>query len=483
MTRGTSYSEQALSANNAEFTPEGMEEAGRNAFARLRDRFGEQAQVQRNTSAPTNDAEDEQARPNLYVASNGFVELFADAARMTTLYGAAGRERADDVITDRKVDQAVLYNFGWTIDRAALAGGARSIQVDPATGHNPYKVYNRLQQVLTGSSPSTTHVISRRGDIYTLLPWSQAPVANASRSFASAQIESRSISIELEAWYTTQNIAYRGTREPRFRIVGLMPYTPQQYTAVAFLLKKLGLWSTTDAFNVLGFTSTDVSSKLGNGNAHTPGIVNAAAYHRNEAYSPGGEFELPTGWKLGDPLPPHLMASDNAEAWVERYVTLYFSQGFAVGTPLSAIDAMKSAAAAMPAYSFELDLFAPLTERAVFEPSPPTTVLASASEAGATAVGVGYARSQSMQSTPRARLYEAATVALDAAATAVAEVEARAAAQRDARVVAPATSSATCFDFALGQWGYQQVRIVPDPAGVVIPQTTTTAPPSGRPPT
>lgn len=477
MTRVTPFAEQALSANNEEFTPDALLEAGRNSFSRILGAYGEQSSVQRNEATPTPATTDENGQPILYVSDVGYAELFADAAQMITLYGsenAQGRARPEEVLSNRQVDQVVLHSFGWAIDVAALRAGARSIQVEAQTGHNPYKVYNRLQQVLAGRTPGTTHVISRRGDIYNVLPWSKAPPSNAVRSLAEQQVEGRSISIDLEAWHTTQNIPFQGTDETQFRIVGMMPYTAEQMSALAFLMKKLGLWCTSDVFTSLGFTRDVVRPKLGNGNQHAPGVVNFSAYAPNERFSPGGEFELPEGYKLGDPLPAHLSA--DAASWNMRFERLYRANGYADGAPLSALSNLRSIAENIRDYSFETELFVSLTAPAVFEAAPPETILAAANEVALAAVGSGYARAQTMQSTTRARMYEAGPIALDAAATAAAELEATQLAQRSTAVTVPATQSALCFNFELQMWGYQQVQIVPDPSTVRLP------PPAGTPP-
>lgn len=485
MSRVTPFAAQALSANNEEFTPEALLEAGRNSFARILGAYGEQASVQRNEATPTPATTDENGQPILYVSDVGYRELFADSAQMITLYGsdnAQGRARPEEVLSNRQVDQVVLHSFGWAIDSAALRSGARSIQVEAQTGHNPYKVYNRLQQVLSGSAAGTTHVISRRGDIYNVLPWSKAPPLNGVRALAEQQIESRSISIDLEALYTTQHIEFQGTDETVFRIVGLMPYTPEQMSALAFLLKKLSLWSTSDVFTSLGYTRDVVRPKLGNGNQHTPGCVNFSAYAPNERFSPGGEFEFPEGFVLGNALPTHLNL--NTEAWNMRLQRLYWSAGYSGGTPLSALTNLRTLAGNIRDYSFETELFTSVSAPAVFEAAPPETVLAASNEVALAATGSGYSRAQTMQSTTRARMYEAGPIALDAVAIATAELEARQMAQRDTAVSAPATQSALCFNFELQMWGYQQVQIIPDPANVRLPPPAATpagAPPAPRP--
>ena len=484
-TRTTPFVTAALAANDDEFTADSLLAANQNSFSRILSAYGEQASIQRNEATPSSTTTDESGQPILHVSDVGYRELFSETAQMITLYAAEGvqqRDRPAEALSSRQVDQVVLHNFGYIIDRAALSAGARSIQVEPQTGHNPYKVYNRLQQVLSGTSAGTTHVISRRGDIYNVLPWSKAPPANASRALADLQVEGRSISIDLEAWYTTYHTPFRGTEDTEFRIVGLMPYTEQQLTALAFLMKKLGLWCTSNVISALGYTASEVRSKLGNGNEHVPGFVNYSAYAPNEKFAPGGEFELPTGYRLGDPLPAHLQT--NAEAWNKRFQLLYTNQGYAAGSPLAAIDRLTSIAASIRNFSFETDLFTELTAPSMFEAAPPETTLAAASETAIAAAGSGYSRAQTMQSTVRARLYEAAAVSLDAAATAAAELEAQHAASIATTVTVPVTSSALCFDFNQQVWGYQQVRIVPDPSSVHInppAAAPAAAPPAARP--
>lgn len=452
MARNTQYAEQALSANDTTFTTEELQNAGAGSFQQILSQLEAQSGIQQNLEVPQAEGVSPDGTRTLYVSSSGYATLFATAPQM--LYvpeGLGARERPAGAV----VDQVVLHSFGWRIDSAALRAGANSIQVDNrVTGHNPYKVYQRLQQVLASPRQSTSHIITRRGDIYCATPWNRGPAVNGGGQAQRLHMPERSISIELEEWHTGYNVQHGSVPEDQFRVLSKMPYTPEQLSALAFLLRKLGIWSNVNATTPLGFTFAEAQSKLGTGSGHVPGIVNMSVLDRNQLWSPGGEFELPATWKIGDAIPGHL---DRA-LWEQR-VEIYYS-GLAVGTPISHHYTLQQVYAGLPTYALETELFAARETTLYTTRLPASGGVGAAAQAAANDRGAGFVRAQDMQQATRSGLYDAAPVSTDAVMIATAEYAGRMDKTASTQYAVPVVRNALAFDFAQGQWVLATTRIV-----------------------
>ncbi len=454
--RDTSFEQQALRERNTTFTPEALASADRLSFERILTGINAQAGVQSNVQVPEPLNMSSDGTPKLYVSTSGFSTLGSSGGRMLFVPEGDGADsRPADVLADRKVDQVVLHSFGWRIDKMALRSGARTIQVESeATGYNPYKVYARLQQVLSGSGQATSHIISRRGDIISSTPWNRTPAVNTSQAAGRLRVGERSISIELEAWHTSNYVSFRSTPEDTFRIVSMVPYTSEQMTALAFLLKKLAVWSSNvSILTPMGFTLGTVQSLLGNAAGHEAGTCNYSALSSEGSakYSPGGEFQLPLGWALGDDIPAHM--APQADAWRLRFQKQYVEQGVELGTPLSSYDRLIDIAAALPVYSLQTEIFGPVSTP-IFEVAPATSAPSAPSETATRNEGEGFSRSQEMQATSRSGLYSAGPIASDAVYIAAAERNSRDTLARITAVAAPVITNALGFDYNTGQWVY-----------------------------
>lgn len=465
MPRDTPYSQQALSANDSTFSIEALEAAQQNSFDRILTQLTAQGAIQQNLETPTDASASPDGTPTLYVSSTGFASLFAMQPKMLYLSeGEGARTRPTNAI----VDQIVLHSFGWDIDVAALRAGAKSIQVDSReVGHNPYKVYQHVQRALFRSRCATSHIITRRGDILSLCPWNRAPAVNAGGQAASLRVPERSISIELEAWWTGYNVDYRRSSEDEFKVLGLMPYTPEQLSALAFLVRKLGIWSSSAPTSPLGFTYADVSGLVGNASGHRAGIVNVSALDRARAGQPGGEFELPLDWKVGDAIPAHL----DSALW-QRRLQIYYG-GYATGTQLSAYARLQQAYGTLPLYSMQTELFE-TRSTTLYSSSPPAVPGPRAAAAvAASTQGEGFARAETMQRTARAGFYEAAPTTADAVTIAIAQYTGTLGGVQSQTPQVPVIRNALAFDFAQGKWVLATTRVQAGPAGAphYSPQT------------
>ncbi len=467
MSRDTSFAQRALAANDTEFGDDGYVEASASSFAPIIERLTRQTAIAQNIETPDDDGD----ATSQYVSRAGLDTLFAgNAPRLLYLpEGRGARARPDGAV----VDQVVLHSFGYAVDRIALRSGARSIQVDDIqTGHNPYKLAQRVQQVLFGQRESTSHLISRRGDIVCATPWNRGPAVNATGAARNLGVPERSISIELESWHTTYHVPFRGTDESDFKVLGLMPYTPRQLTALSWLLKKLGVWCGADVSKPLGFTFSEVRGLLGTASGHTPGIVGVGALAQSGGASPGGEFEYPAAWVLGDPIPSHLN-----EDLYKRRNDIYYA-GVAAGAPLSHYGTVARSYASQPAYEYGTEIFS-TRPTPVFETQQTAVVgTAAIAQQATNASGSGYARSEELQNMTRTGMYSAQAVSNDSVVR-----EATVAATNQATVVqqsiaTPQIRSALAFDFGRGEWVLATSRVVagtmpvPNPPAPTAPTTT-----------
>jgi len=445
----TTFGEQAVAASDTTFTPDELASVVAGGFSRILDGLEAQTAVQRNQAVPAT-----AAATDRYVARTGFDSLLPGREfQYTRSTIGRGFARPSEVTQadPSPVDQVVLRSFGWSIDQAALRLGARSIRVDSLeSGHNPYKIFARIQEATQQPHRAPSHLISRRGDIYSLVPWNRAPDCNLSQAARSKRVADRAISIELEAWHTGFYVPYSSATERTFRITGLMPYTDAQMQAVAFLLRKLGVWSNTDPTTCLGFTMSQIGARLGNGGSHQAGTVLESVFSSQTPQSPGGEWQFPPDWVLGDPLPGHL--SDQSAAWTTRLQTYYTGQGVAAGTAISHYKTIKDIYDTLPVYDIETSLFEAQSAAAVYVADPGAPTASAPASAAADATGESFARSQRMQGSLRNQLYDAMSVANEATSTAVALQAMRANAMRTAKISIPVVRNALAFNFATGEW-------------------------------
>jgi hypothetical protein len=435
--RQTEYVEEAVSRPDTEFSMDELEAAEAHGLDRIFSQLNAQSDVQRNADTPQPPGISPDGTPELYISDSGFEALFGAPPRI--LYTAEGNgalERPADTL----VTQVILGSFGYDIDKAVLRTGARSIQVDDVSrGHNPFKVYQRLQQVLFQPRQSTTHLVTRRGDIICCCPWNRAP-ASPSRRLQDAT--AAAITIELESWHTTDYSDFRGVPEADFKVMGLIPYTPEQLAALAFILKKLGLWSQSAPTAPLGFTLSEVRPKIG----QEPGIIPLSALEPSRDNSPGGEFMLPLGWAYGDPLPPWA----NTPAWEQRMALLYSDRGT---TPVSHYDEVQRIyQESLPVFSVETELFRPVTQT-LFQATPSRNRgAAGAADAALTAQGEGFSRSAQMQASLRSGLYSAAPVANAAVVNATEAYATRMGSVSPTDPHVPRIINALGFNFETGAW-------------------------------
>ncbi len=434
--RQTSYLEEAVARPDTEFSVEELASAEAQGFERILSQLDAQRAVQRNDDTPQVPGVSVDSTPELYLSDAGFSALFGVPPSIQyTVEGQGARSRPTGMLAS----QVILGSFGYAIDVAVLRTGARSIQVDAGTGHNPFKVYQRLQQVLFQPRQSVSHLITRRGDIFCCCPWNRAP-ASPSRIVPNAT--DNAIVVELESLHTADTVAYKGTPEADFKVLGLEPYTPEQRAALAFILKKLGLWTQTDPTTPLGFTLGDVRQKIG----QTPGILPLSALNPDTDNSPGGEFFLPIGWRYGDALPPWI----DTPAWAQRLALRYSAYSDAPVSHYEQVQALYTSVT--PAYSIETELFRPVSQT-VFTAHPPRRRgAAGVSEAAVNAQGEGFARSVQMQSSLRSGFYRAGPVANAAMANATEAHILRIERDADTPARVPRVINALGFNFETGQW-------------------------------
>jgi hypothetical protein len=220
-------------------------------------------------------------------------------------------------------------------------------------------------------------------------------------------------------------------------------------------MKKFGGWSGSDVTTPLGFRFADVRNKIGTGSGRVAGIVNASALSNTPTFSPGGEFEYPTDWKTGTPLPSHL----NEELYTRRN-QLYYANA-PEGTLISHFHTVKSLYdVTLPVYSFQTEIFEARTAPVFEGEQAGASGAGAAAQSSSNARGEGFTRSEAIQMQTRTGLYSAAAIAADAVVRETQAFSGRQAANAQATPAVPVIQRALAFDFASGQWVLATTTIV-----------------------
>lgn len=456
--------------------PEQLSAVETNSFDTIFSRYSRQRDVQTNDDVPDN----EEDAIELHLSDAGFAALsLPEGSRFIRLSSRALRAqpRPDAVIENHQVDQVIVHAFGWDTDKPNLEHRRAGSPVEPGSGYDPAKVARTLQQMLSGARQAAHCVISRRGDIYCLVPWSHATRMSSPRE-STSDIPDRSITVALEARYTARAVAYTSGRAD-LPIAMADPFTAAQLTALAFVARKVMTWAGLTSLSALTGASSELLPQLGSGGAHAPGMLAYAAYDYTLPAHSVPELLLPEGYILGpaSALPAELRRDAVVRAWTDRIETLYPLLGYASGTALSAWLPVTETIAALPNYQYATELFAPASSARVFEAAPPSGALTASVEHARVVTGEGYQRAYDMSSAARSALYDAASVALDATVIATMEKEARERAAISGVTHVAITQSALGFDFADGQWKYMDVPVEPRPGVITVQGRSDAAPP------
>lgn len=446
-----------------------------NSFNRIFELYNRQRQVQANEDVPeVEDAGD------LHLSATGFSDLvLPDGARFMRLSSRNMRagERPSAVLENQQVDQIIVHAAGWSFDRPDIELRRAGSPVEVGTGYSPAKVAGLIQQYLRGSRQAPHCLISRRGDIYCLVPWSKSTLLSVPRENTS-DIQDRSISVALEARYTARVVGYEEGR-PDLPIAMVEPVTAAQRTALAFIARKLMVWAGLSSMPALTGTSDEILPKLGTGGDHTPCLVAYAAYDYTLPDQSLPEMLLPDDWTVGDvsTLPAYVRRDAVLRAWTVRVNQTYPALGYTQGGRVSDWPGVLRERDALPAYAFSTDLFAPAETSRVFDVRPPTSVVAASNERARISTGEAYQRARAISSAVRSDLYDAAGVALDATVISAMEAEARNRAVEDGITHVAITQSALGFDFETGLWKYMTVPVEPAPGNIEVEGEVGSRPP------
>lgn len=451
-----------------------------NSFTSIFDRYSRQRSVQANEDVP-----EAEVSADLHLSDFGFSALpLPVGARFVRLSGPQMlmSDRQQQTLENHQVDQLIIHAVGWSFDKPNLENRRAGSPVEAGTGYDPSKVATLLQQYLRGSRQAPHVLISRRGDVYCLVPFSKATALSVPRQ-NHADIQDRSISVALEARYTPRVVAYDPRRQD-LAIAMAEPVTAAQITALGFVARKLMSWAGLTELPVLDDALDVLTPKLGTGGSHTPGMLTYSAYDYSLYDQMLPEMLLPPDWLVGpvDSLPARLRRDAVRSAWEQRITLAYPSFGFTVGNPASDWKRVLAARDALPAYAFSTELFAPPETARVFDAQPPQGVIAAANERARIVAGEGYQRAYDMSAATRSALYDAASVALDATVIAAMEKEARNRSVIGGVTHIAVTQSALGFDFADGLWKYYDVPVIPGPGQVRVEGRAVPAPPAGSRP-
>lgn len=448
-----------------------------NSFTTIFDRYSRQRSVQANEDVP-----EAEVSADLHLSDSGFNALPLPAgARFIRLSGPRMQmlDRQQATLENQQVDQLIVHAIGWSFDKPNLENRRAGSPVEGGTGYDPAKVAAALQQYLRGTRQPPHVLISRRGDVYCLVPFSKATALSVPRN-NHADIQDRSISVALEARYTARVVAF-DTQRQALAIPMAEPVTEAQITALAFVSKKLMTWAGITELPVLDGTLAALGPKLGTGGSHAPGMLAYSAYDYTLYDQMLPETLVPQDWVVGgvDTLPPHLRRDAVRAAWEQRITLSYPAFGFTVGNPASDWKRVIAARASLPDYAFASELFAPPETARVFEAQPPQNTIAAANERARIVTGEAYQRAYDMSSATRSALYDAASVALDATVIAAMEKEARNRSVEGGITRVAVAQHALGFDFTDGLWKHFTVPVIPGPGEVHVDGR---APPAGSRP-
>lgn len=364
--------------------------------------------------------------------------------------GGLSRPRArDPARSAANVFQVCLHSFGGAVDIGTLGtGAARSIPVDPATGYSPVRLLNGLGEFIKGSrGVGIHHLISRRGDIFNSSSWDDVanhaggPLAQSS----GARPNLNSIGIELEEWF----IRHDGPGSRINLVSDRVPYTEEQLTAIAFIVKKLNTWTNNGvALRWLGPGNETVQALL----AKTPGFFNHSAMNPNHG-DPEGEWELPEGYQIGDPFPARW---EERRRTYQKRINFYYGN-YAPGTVISHWDRLFEKVNRIRTFNATTEIFdtslaaAPSLVEVPSITSNATGGVAVAQTAVRDRVS-SMQRSQLMTNVNRAEFYLAAQNQNNAVAAAFAEHARALLAVTTPTRTPPIITDAVAFDFSTGKW-------------------------------
>lgn len=459
--------------------PSALAELEANSFSTIFEQYGRQRAVQANEDVPAGDGARE-----LNLSDYGFDALpLADGARFVRLSSPQLQttERTAATLENQLVDQMIVHAVGWSYDKPNLENRRAGSPIEEGTGYDPTKVATLIQEYLSGRRKAPHCLISRRGDIYCLIPWSKASTLSVPAG-NTADIQDRSISVALEARYTPRVVAY-SPRDESLPIAMIEPITSSQIGALSFLAKKLMTMAGVTELPVLDGTLAQLTPKLGTGGSHAPGILSYGAYDYSLPAEMLPEFLLPEDWVVGpvSRLPARLKRSAVLRAWTTRIERAYPEYGFTRGFPVSDWPRLTSRISQINTFAYADELFTPPEPVRVFDVQPPQGVVTAASARARIVTGEAYQRAYDMSSATRSALYDAASVALDATVIAAMEKEARNRSVEDGVTHVAIAQSALGFDFNDGLWKYLDVPVSPAPGTITIEGRAVPAPAGSRP--
>lgn len=244
----------------------------------------------------------------------------------------------------------VMHSFGRGYDFALMRKSqAKTIPIDPQTGHNPARFALGLRTLLKPQSSNITtihHVNSLRGDLVNSVSWDNRCVHGEGGGISG--INDASIGIEHEEWYAN---LLRDNRRPR-EIEDHGPFTEAQYAVDAFIIKKLESYTGETFTRYLGH-GAELRNNIRN---QVTGCFNHASSSRHA--DPGAEFFLPPGFELDvTNLSTIPIVRDRTAAWERRFAIWYAD--LPRGTKISAYDRIFDKVSRLRSFDIQTELFDP----------------------------------------------------------------------------------------------------------------------------
>lgn len=361
------------------------------------------------------------------------------------------------------INFVVMHSFGETFDAAATARrGTHTVRIDPATGHNPRRFANGVNTLVNpgargprGTTRATIHhMVSLRGDLVNSVSWDSRCIHGAGGQNRNPRPPERvlrnandySIGIEHEEWFIRRDAE---TRIRRIEDHG--PYSEEQYTIDAFILKKLEAYTGQNFRVYLGNAHDGLWDRILN---RTVGCFN----HRETSThgDPGAEYALPPDFELRvTSIRARSSTATNRlpAKWEERF-RLWWSD-VPTGSKISAYARIFEKMERMRSFNVQTEVFNPALGRGPIDLGRPTITgsytVAAAQRAARDRLN-STDRAQQMQSADRSGLYSAAQSGNAAIRTAITNQTGRLGQITEQSLRLPVIINALGFDYARGLW-------------------------------
>lgn len=381
-----------------------------------------------------------------------------------------------------------MHSFGLGFDRRVLreatGSSARTVAIDPTTGHNPRRWVNGISTLLNPNATSNIpvrdsngqiqrdannnvirrrvpnksaihHMISLRGDLVNSVSWdNECQHAGGRSDLRSLRVNAHSIGIEHEGWKALQ------PGKTRFEtVVDQGPFSEEQLAIDAFIIRKLMAYTGHNYLRFLGFGGT-AHENIRN---RVTGCFNH--FDTSTHHDPGADFFISPGYAVGSDISNYVnldIPQHTKDRW-DRWVARWYGD-VPNGTRLSAYERIFSIAGRIRSFNLQTDVFDPALASGPIEVTPPAvtgTYTTRAAQRSARNRISGVDRAQRMQNQSRSDMFDESQSHTSNSAQAYADSTARLAQVTENGVKLPIVVNALGFNYSTGKWENHTTRSEP----------------------